>query len=26
MADEGILTIDDRVLFVHSVARLRPYD
>ena len=26
MADEGILTIDDRLLFVHSVARLRPYD
>lgn len=26
MVDEGILTIEDRVIFVHSVARLRPYD
>ena len=26
MADEGILTIEDRVIFVHSLARLRPYD
>ena len=26
MVDEGILTIEDRVIFVHSLARLRPYD
>ncbi|MDH3531642.1 MAG: Crp/Fnr family transcriptional regulator [Gammaproteobacteria bacterium] len=26
MVDEGILTIEDRVLFVHSLSRLRPYD
>lgn len=26
MADDGILTVDDRVVFVHSLARLRPYD
>ena len=26
MADDGILTIDDRLVFVHSLARLRPYD
>ena len=26
MVDEGILTIEDRVFFVHSLARLRPYD
>ena len=26
MADEGIITIEDRVIFVHSLARLRPYD
>ena len=26
MADEGILTIEDRVIFVHSLSRLRPYD
>ena len=26
MSDEGILTIEDRVIFVHSLARLRPYD
>jgi CRP-like cAMP-binding protein len=26
MADEGILTVDDRLIFVHSLARLRPYD
>lgn len=25
MVDEGILTIEDRVIFVHSLARLRPY-
>ena len=26
MADEGILTIEDRVICVHSLSRLRPYD
>jgi len=26
MADERILTIEDRVIFVHSLSRLRPYD
>ncbi len=26
MVDEGLLTIEDRVIFVHSLARLRPYD
>ena len=26
MADDGVLTVDDRVVFVHSLARLRPYD
>ena len=26
LADEGILTVDDRLIFVHSLARLRPYD
>ncbi len=26
MTDDGILTIEDRVIFVHSLARLRPYD
>ena len=26
MVDEGMLTIEDRVIFVHSLARLRPYD
>lgn len=26
MVDEGILTVEDRVIFVHSLARLRPYD
>ena len=26
MVDEGVLTIEDRVIFVHSLARLRPYD
>lgn len=26
LADEGILTVDDRLVFVHSLARLRPYD
>ena len=26
MVDEGILTVEDRVIFVHSLARLLPYD
>ena len=26
LVDEGILTIEDRIIFVHSLARLRPYD
>lgn len=26
MVDEGVLTIEDRVIFVRSLARLRPYD
>ena len=26
MTEDGILTVDDRVIFVHSLARLRPYD
>lgn len=26
LADRGILTIEDRVIFVHSLSRLRPYD
>lgn len=26
MSNDGILTIDDRLIFVHSLARLRPYD
>lgn len=26
LTDDGILTIEDRVIFVHSLARLRPYD
>jgi CRP-like cAMP-binding protein len=26
MADDGILTVDDRVIYVRSLARLRPYD
>jgi CRP-like cAMP-binding protein len=26
MADEGTITVDDRLIFVHSLARLRPYD
>jgi len=26
MSNEGVLTIEDRVIFVHSLARLRPYD
>mgnify|MGYP003572174238 FL=1 len=26
LADEGIISIEDRVVFIHSLARLRPYD
>ncbi|MDH3861777.1 MAG: helix-turn-helix domain-containing protein, partial [Gammaproteobacteria bacterium] len=26
MSDDGIMTVDDRLIFVHSLARLRPYD
>ena len=26
MSNDGILTVDDRLVFVHSLARLRPYD
>ena len=26
MSDDGILTVDDRLVFVHNLARLRPYD
>lgn len=26
LTDEGIVTIEDRLIFVHSLARLRPYD
>ena len=26
MSEDGILTIDDRLIFVHSLTRLRPYD
>lgn len=26
MVDEGVLTIEDRVIFVHSLVRLRPYN
>lgn len=26
MSEDGILTVDDRLVFVHSLARLRPYD
>ena len=26
MSDDGIVTVDDRLVFVHSLARLRPYD
>lgn len=26
LVDEGVLTIEDRMIFVHSLARLRPYD
>ena len=26
LVDEGILTVEDRFIFVRSLARLRPYD
>ena len=26
MSDDGVLTVDDRLVFVHSLSRLRPYD
>ena len=26
LADEGIVSVDDRVVFIRSVSRLRPYD
>jgi CRP-like cAMP-binding protein len=26
LVDEGILSIEDRVVFIHSLGRLRPYD
>jgi len=26
LADSGVLTIEDRLIFVHSLSRLRPYD
>jgi len=26
LSDEGLISIEDRVIFVHSIARLRPYD
>lgn len=26
LSDDGILTVDDSLIFVHSLARLRPYD
>ncbi len=26
LVDEGVVTIEDRVIFVHSLGRLRPYD
>ena len=26
LSDDGVLTIDDRLVFVHSLTRLRPYD
>ena len=26
LTDEGIVSVDDRVVFIHSVSRLRPYD
>ena len=26
LTNEGVITVEDRVIFVHSLARLRPYD
>lgn len=26
LADDGVITIEDRLIFVHSLSRLRPYD
>jgi CRP-like cAMP-binding protein len=26
MSDEGMVTVDDRLIFIHSLSRLRPYD
>lgn len=26
LTDDGIITVEDRIIFVHSLARLRPYD
>ncbi len=26
LTDEGVISVDDRVVFIHSVARLRPYN
>ncbi|MEO0998188.1 MAG: helix-turn-helix domain-containing protein, partial [Pseudomonadota bacterium] len=26
LTDDGVVTIEDRVVFVHSLSRLRPYD
>ena len=26
LSDEGIVSIEDRVVYIHSVSRLRPYD
>ena len=26
LADEGLISVDDRVVFIHSLSRLRPYD
>ena len=26
LSDEGVISIEDRVVFIHSLARLRPYD
>ena len=26
LSDEGLISIDDRVVFIHSLSRLRPYD
>ena len=26
LVDEGVLTVEDRIIFVRSLSRLRPYD